>query len=145
MSTPNVNQKQVVEVIASACVRAIEAKNCIYAYSGNSVHLSLTSGVGDRCDDQRAKFDCLCRLAPNAVRECDNNGQLPLHLLCASHIDQDTIDTETARRRGTPLSPADADACLNLLLELYPEGDTPYHPIITPHQHTPTTLLANIP
>ena len=113
-------------MLARACVRAIEAKNGVYTNRGNSVHLTLTPGVGDRCD-QREKFDCLCRLSPKSVRECDDDGHLPLHLLCASYIDQDTIETETARRRGPPLSPADADACLNLLLELYPEGGTPYH------------------
>ena len=128
---------KVVEEIARVCVGAIEAKNSTYAHSGNSVHLVLTPLVGDRFDDQRAKFDCLCRLSPKSVRVCDNNGQLPLHLLCASHIDQHTIGTEIARRRGTPLSPVDADACLNLLLELYPEGNTPYQHNLSTHSINP--------
>ena len=109
----------IVQIVADRCSpTAVMEQESIYSCGGNSVHLALHHACYST--DALAKIAVLSRLCPAAVempRRVD--GQLPLHTLCGLRVFHQTNPNVDRMPR---FGPAEACACLDLLVGLYPRG-----------------------
>lgn len=115
----------ITQIVADRCSpAAVTARESIYTSGGNCLHLALAHS--SYSPDTLAKMVVLCRLCPAAAEmPCQFDGQLPLHVLCGMSVFKQTklaVERPHLYVNRPRFELADACACLDLLVGLYPGG-----------------------